>query len=180
MKEWRDCIGYEGHYQVSDEGDVRTLNYMGCNKIKEIKSHHNQFGYLLVTFIEDGKYHTKLVHRLVAEAFVPNPENLPCINHRNEIKDDNRPENLEWCTQAYNNTYGTRIQRQAESLRGQKRTEEQCKRISDAKKSMNIHHTEEWKKNHSSRMTGTGNPIYGLRRKRVYNEDGSYKYIIVN
>lgn len=180
MKEWRDCKGYEGHYQVSNEGDVRTLNWMGSGKMKELKIRKNSNGYMSIHFIENGIHHTKLVHRLVAEAFVPNPNNLPCINHKNEVKDDNRPENLEWCTQAYNNSYGTRIQRLSESLSGRTFSDEHCKHISETKRNQDLHHTSEWCKQHSKRMTGSQNPIFGLRRKRVYNEDGTYKYIVLN
>lgn len=180
MKEWRDCKGYEGHYQVSNEGDVRTLNWMGTGKMRELKIRNSKDGYKSTTFIENGVYKTKLIHRLVAEAFIPNPDNLPCINHKNEVKWDNRPENLEWCSVGYNNSYGTRLIKVAESLRGQKRSEEHCRHISESKKSQHLHHPKEWRKEHSKRMTGSQNPIFGLRRKRVYNEDGTYKYIVLN
>ena len=63
----------------------------------------------------NGTYSYKFIHRLVAQTFIPNPENMPVVNHKNEIKTDNRVENIEWCTAEYNNNYGTRNQRANES-----------------------------------------------------------------
>lgn len=180
MKEWRDCKGYEGHYQVSNEGDVRTLNWMGTGKMRELKIRNNNNGYKATTFIENGVYKTKLVHRLVAEAFVPNPDNLPYINHKNEVKWDNRPENLEWCTPEYNANYGTARDRQKATMMGRTFTDEHRRHLSESKKSQHLHHPKEWREEHSKRMTGSRNPIFGQRRKRVYNEDGTYKYIVLN
>ena len=179
MKEWRDCKGYEGHYQVSNEGDVRTLDWMGTGKIKELKL-RKQEGYMFTTFIDNGMNVNKRVHRLVAEAFIPNPNNYPCINHKNEIRDDNRVENLEWCTVKYNDNYGMHNKRLSESLTGRNFTPEHCKKISESKLSRHLKHTEDWCKQHSKEMTGNNNPMYGVRRKRVYEEDGSYKYIVIN
>lgn len=109
-EEWRDINGYEGIYKVSSNGRVlyyrKTRSAGVTTKIPSIrKLKKNKTGYIEVALFKNGKYKHLLVHRLVAEAFIPNPYNLPCINHKNEIKSDNNVENLEWCTYTYNNQY---------------------------------------------------------------------------
>lgn len=74
-------------------------------------------GYLKIGLYKDGVFNMKRVHRLVAQAFVPNPDNKPQVNHINEVKDDNRAENLNWMTNKENNKYGTKLQRQSETWR---------------------------------------------------------------
>ena len=76
--------------------------------------HMTKTGYQIIQLFKNGKGKYYSVHRLVAEAFIPNSDNLPQVNHRNEITTDNSVWNLEWCDQRYNNTYGTRIKRQIE------------------------------------------------------------------
>lgn len=115
MEEWRDIKGYENLYQISSRGRVRSLNYNKTGKIKLLKPAKKNNGYLNVVLHKDGKMKNYLVHRLVAEAFIPNPDNLPEINHKSEEdKTDNRVECLEWCDRRYNCNYGTRNQRVAE------------------------------------------------------------------
>lgn len=97
-EEWRDVIGYEGKYQVSNLGNVRSLSYMRTGRIKNLALHINKHGYVYVALLKDGKHKTCLVHRLVALAFIPNPDGKPCIDHINTIRNDNRVENLRWCT----------------------------------------------------------------------------------
>ena len=122
MEIWKDVKGYEGFYQVSNEGRVRSLDRYVNNsrtgeqsvlrkgKVKKQSKHHG--GYLIVEFNRDGKMCTKLVHRLVAEAFCERAsEDLTDVNHKDENKENNRAENLEWCTKHYNVTYGTRVER---------------------------------------------------------------------
>lgn len=108
---WKDILGYEGHYQVSNKGRVKSLK-LGKERI--LKPRRDVGGYLQVYLCKNGDKKWCLVHRLVAQAFIPNSNNLPQINHKNEDKTDNIVENLEWCSAKYNNNYGTHIQRIAE------------------------------------------------------------------
>lgn len=112
MKEiFKDIKGYEGLYQVSNLGRVKSLNYNHSKKEKILKN--SQCGdYYTVQLYKNGKGKTRLVHCLVAETFIPNPNNYPCVNHKKELeKGNNSIENLEWCTYKYNNNYGTHKQR---------------------------------------------------------------------
>jgi hypothetical protein len=106
MEEWRDIDGYEGLYQVSNLGNVRSF-YSN----KTLKGGTDLGGYKIVSLRKNMTQKTKTVHRLVATAFIPNPDNLPCINHIDENKNNNSVNNLEWCTHQYNNTYGTFTER---------------------------------------------------------------------
>lgn len=111
MKEiWKDIPGFEGWYQASNIGRIRSVdryvNYKTTGQAirngKILSPKTSTKGYLEVTLLVNGKYHFKRVHRLVALTFIPNPNNFPQINHINENKQDNRIENLEWCTPRQN------------------------------------------------------------------------------
>ena len=102
-EQWRDIDGYDGMYQVSDLGRVRS-RYSGEWKV--MKQRKNRKGYLRLDLSRDGNRKNASVHRLVAQAFIPNnDDNKTQINHINEVKTDNRVYNLEWCTAQYNSTY---------------------------------------------------------------------------
>lgn len=120
---WKDVEGYEGLYQVSNLGRVKSLErYVirgrgGISKVREriLKCGHDKDGYSCVALMLNGKRTTFRVHRLVAQAFIPNPENKPFVNHINEDKTNNHAKNLEWCTCKENNNHGTRNERMAKT-----------------------------------------------------------------
>ena len=113
MEIWKDIEGYEGIYQVSNLG--RTKRLYKNDKEKILKPFSNKDGYLIVNLCKEGKVKSRSVHRLVAQAFIPNPENKPEVNHKDENKSNNKVENLEWVTSKENNNYGTRTERMAKS-----------------------------------------------------------------
>ena len=108
MEEWKDIEGFEGYYQVSNLGRVKSLPRIRktgtgyyVSKTKILTPSLMQ-GYVQNALCMNGKAKSYRTHRLVAFAFIPNPENKPCINHKNSIRSDNWVENLEWCTRAEN------------------------------------------------------------------------------
>lgn len=115
IEEWRPIVGYEGLYEVSNFGNVRSLDRLRKGAYGKLQKCYgkaikgtNRKGYIEVGLCNNGKYSIVGVHRLVASAFIPNPNNLPCVNHKDENKTNNFVENLEWCNYSYNNNYGNR------------------------------------------------------------------------
>lgn len=100
---WKDIKDYEGLYKISNYGNV--WSYKTNRILKPSKNTHTN--HLGVILCKNGKKKRFQIHRLVAQAFIPNPLNLPQVNHINEIQDDNRSINLEWCTLEYNNRYSS-------------------------------------------------------------------------
>ena len=98
---WKDVVGYEGLYMVSNLGRVKSLR---GNKERILKGYYHR-GYRRVDLYKNGVMKHWRIHRLVAQAFIDNPNNYPVVNHRDEDKSNNRVDNLEWCTHEYNVNY---------------------------------------------------------------------------
>lgn len=116
---WKPVKNYEGYYEISNLGRVKSVErIIKCKsrnnfkqKEKILATRPNNRGYIMVGLHKDKNYKLVLVHRLVAEAFIPNPNNLPQVNHIDENKQNNHWNNLEYCDNWYNSHYGTRIER---------------------------------------------------------------------
>lgn len=111
---WKDIEGFE-NYQISNKGNVYSKK-----SGRLLAPHPDGKGYLRVKFWENRKGYTFKVHRLVAQAFIPNPDNLPQVNHKDETKDNNSVDNLEWCDNTYNHGFGTRDERAKKTLTNRK------------------------------------------------------------
>lgn len=115
MKEiYKDVKGYEGYYEISNLGNVRSSSYKGRRILKPAKTKR---GYLNVVFCINQKKEHKLIHRLVAEAFIDNPNNFKTVNHKDENKLNNTAENLEWLSQEENNRYSNKKMLTEEQVR---------------------------------------------------------------
>lgn len=118
---WKDIAGYEGLYQISNLGNVKSLNYnhTGNPRLLSPKNHHT--GYKLVMLCKNGHKENKTVHALVADAFIPNPEEKPCINHIDGNKGNNTVSNLEWATLSENTRHAIKSNLRADTyMRGMK------------------------------------------------------------
>lgn len=143
--EWRDVVGYEGKYKVSNTGLVKSCErkirvyhrgYDGFRVVKEqlMKTGINNMGYEWVSLRTNNKGKTCFVHRLVAQAFIPNPNNLPYINHKDENPLNNQVDNLEWCSPKYNCNFGNRNIKISKKRIGMKFTKEHIDNMRKAKK----------------------------------------------
>ena len=156
---WRDIEGYEGLYQVSNMGRVRSLDReVKVNNSKQptkmvkgqiMTPRKTKNGYLEIGLRKDGKYKHLRINRLVAFAFIPNPENKPHVDHINTIKTDNRVENLRWCTPKENTNNELTLKHKSEVMKGENNP------------NYGKHHSEEHKKKLSEANSGEGNPMYG-------------------
>ena len=104
IEDWKDISGYEGLYVVSNNGRVKNVR-----SGRVLRGIVNNLGYIMVGLSKSGKVKMVLVHRLVAKAFIENPDNFREVNHRDEDKANNIVDNLEWCDRKYNVNYGSRM-----------------------------------------------------------------------
>lgn len=122
---WKPVVGYEGLYEVSSFGRVKSLDNTILHKDgittfrkgRILKSKTERNGYMRVVLSKESKHIHYSIHRLVAYAFIPNPYEFPCVNHKDENKQNNHVDNLEWCTHKYNNNYGNFSEKLSSSLR---------------------------------------------------------------
>ena len=115
---WKTIDGYEG-YEVSNYGRVKSLGNDKTRKEKILKPATTKDGYQIVCFCKNCKSKWFSVHRLVAMAFIPNPNNLPQVNHIDEVKTNNHVSNLEWCDRKYNINYGARNEKVSNAISGE-------------------------------------------------------------
>ena len=176
----KPVVGYEGYYEVDQLGRVFSVDrvisvddngrkYEKPIAGKQMKQSLKNKGYKIVSLTKDGKTKMAYVHRLVAEAFIPNPDNLPMVNHKDEDKTNNFLENLEWCTAKYNCNYGTGIKRHADKIKGR----ESEKRIAVIQRSIdgafiNLHSSVKEAAASVNGTTGAISAACNGRRKTAY------------
>ena len=122
MEEWKAIAGYEGLYEVSNLGRIKSLSRIDSRGYKRnekiLKLNKDSGGYLKVSLYKNGKPKQYNVHRLVAIAFIPNPDNLPEVNHKDENRINNYVDNLEWCNRKYNCNYSNHNEKMSKSRKG--------------------------------------------------------------
>lgn len=125
MEEWKSIPGYEGLYEVSSYGRVKSLeiSYIRRNGIMDHKPEiiltpkNNGKGYFTVCLYKNKTHKYYLIHRLVTQVFIPNPDNLSDVNHKDEDKSNNRVDNLEWCDHKYNMNYNDVLKRRSQRMK---------------------------------------------------------------
>ena len=124
---WKPIAGYEGSYEVSDDGQVRSVDRVSCGRRQRgrvlAQQSHPKKKYRTVALSRAGTMFRAQVHRLVAEAFIPNPLNLPMVNHRDLVRTNNRVSNLEWVTRQENMDHAAEVIRRGEECHQAKLTE---------------------------------------------------------
>lgn len=161
---WKDIENYEGIYEISNHGNVKSVSRKGtCGGLLKLSKDKN--GYLCVGLNKNGKRKTFKVHRLVAMAFVQNTYGLPEVNHKDEDKENNCYSNLEWCDHKYNSTYGTRGERISSAL---------SKAIYSVDEYGNIEHFKSF--NEAQRITGIFATNIRCSITGIYSKAGNRKW----
>lgn len=151
-EEWKDIKGYEGLYQVSNIGNVRSIRRcikyksgsIAIHKGRLLRQYERTGGYMYVVLSKENTQKPFRVHRLVADAFVENPKNMEIVNHIDENRKNNSATNLEWCDLKYNINYGTRTERAIETRRNHSKpficheTGDVFRSIADCKRKLNL------------------------------------------
>lgn len=165
-------VGYEGYYEVSNLGNVRAVTrmlkkgqHLICRKGRPVKLDERK-GYLRAPLCKDSILRFYSVHRLVAEAFIPNPNNYPCVNHKDENRKNNNASNLEWCTYEHNNKWNNRHLKIATKL------SKQVAQYSDKMELIAIYPSE----SEAARQVGTGGDHIGQCCKGLRQMAGGYKW----
>ena len=177
-EEWRSVVGYEGYYEVSNLGRVRSLDRVvnskgGIRTIpgRIIRLRHNKQGYNIATLVKDRSAKTLRVARLVAMAFIPNDNNLPEVNHKDETRDNDKSSNLEWCTHEYNMRYGCRLKRMADTYKRKQismlKNGVEIRRFDSAHDAARFLGNDRWQGNISAWARGYGNTAYGYEWRYV-------------
>lgn len=159
---WRDVVGYEGRYQVSNLGRIKSLNYLRTGKEKVLKPSVTDTGYYRVQLCKNGKSVGIALHRLIATTFIANPDNKRCVDHINTIRTDNRVENLHWCTHKENSNNELSRLHNSEAKKGRIISEEHRRNLSEAGKGKT--HTEEEKRKISE---GNKGKVLSERHKNI-------------
>lgn len=163
-EEWRDIKGYEGLYQVSNFG--RVYNVLRGTFLHQCVRKN---GYQQVTLCKAHSQHTFRTHRLVAEAFIPNPDNYTQINHKDEDKTNNCVDNLEWCDAKYNINYGSRNSKVSKSLTGHKFFGD-FEKFLDASKTPEAKAKAKKTRLERGSMLGEKNPFYGRHHSEEFRQ----------
>ncbi len=137
---WKDIPGYEGLYQVSNDGRVKSLSKFhntvsnGYIQKERIMKINRRGKYQCIGLLRNGKYEYFLIHRLVATVFISNPENKPCVNHKDNNGCNNTVENLEWCTYSENSLHANRVAKVCTGMTGKHHSDKSKRMISEKRK----------------------------------------------
>ena len=164
---WMDVKGYEGKYKVSNQGRVYSVR-----SHKYLSMSNNGRGYLSVQLWRDNQGKREYIHRLVARHFIPNPLGLPQVNHKDENKENNCVDNLEWCHNDYNNAYGTKRERQGETLLNNGKTSHKVKQFT-----LNGEYIATYRSmREAERMNNLANGSLSAYFRNGYQQWGGYKW----
>ena len=187
---WKPIKDYEGLYEVSNLGRIKSLNYKGTGKEKLLKNIECSNGYLTVSLTKNGKQKVFYIHRLVAVTFIPNPENKPCIDHINTIRTENCVWNLRWVTYEENNNNSLTKKKMSENHReqdgennpmyGKHHSDETKRKISEVLKGKTLSEKHKGESHPMYGKTGEKSPNYGKHHteetKRKISETLTGKY----